>query len=81
MHCYVYKSARRAETYLYLAVSDGFDVLPDALRQQLGNLTLALDFELTPDKRLAQADAANVIAQISATGYYLQVPPPPNRLD
>jgi uncharacterized protein YcgL (UPF0745 family) len=81
MHCYVYKSARRAETYVYLAASDGFDVLPDVLRQQLGNLTLALEFELSANKRLARADAADVIDQISATGYYLQVPPPPNRLD
>ena len=81
MRCYVYKSARRADTYVYLAASEGFEVLTAALRQQLGNLTLALEFELTADKRLAQADAANVLAQISAAGYYLQVPPPVVRLD
>jgi uncharacterized protein YcgL (UPF0745 family) len=81
MRCYVYKSARRADTYVYLAASEDFAALPDALRQQLGHLTLALEFELTADKRLAQADAAHVLAQISAAGYYLQVPPPVVRLD
>ena len=48
MHAYVYKSQRKADTYVYLAERDAFDVLPDPVRAQLGELTFVLDVALTP---------------------------------
>ncbi len=75
MRCHVYKSRTRPDTYVYLAEKDGFDVLPDALRQRLGALEPALTFDLTPERRLAHADAATVIGALDAQGFHLQLPP------
>lgn len=75
MQCYVYKSSRRADTYLYLADRDGFGILPDALRRTLGDLSLVLVLDLAQRSRLAQADIASVRAKLAHPGYYLQLPP------
>ena len=75
MKCYVYKCSRRADTYLYLREREGFDLLPELLRKQLGELAFVLEVELSPQRRLAQADAGVVMAALAANGYYLQLPP------
>lgn len=75
MRCLVYRSTRRADTYLYLAHEDAIDDLPEPLRMQLGRLEFALEFDLTPERRLARGDARVVLAQIEDSGYYLQLPP------
>lgn len=75
MHAYVYKSQRKAETYVYLAARDDFAVLPESLRTQLGALTFVLDVALTPDRRLAREDAAQVRAHLAERGFHLQLPP------
>lgn len=54
MHAYVYKSQRRADTYVYLAARDDFARLPEPLRTQLGPLAFVLDVELTPERGLAR---------------------------
>lgn len=75
MKCYIYKSARRAGTYVYLAAYEQFEALPDMLRQQLGALSFVLELELSPERRLAQGNPVTVAAAISDKGYYLQLPP------
>lgn len=54
MHAYVYKSQRKADTYVYLAARDDFARLPEPLRDQLGPLAFVLDVALTPERRLAR---------------------------
>jgi len=75
MHAYVYKSQRKADTYVYLAARDDFARLPEPLRTQLGPLTFVLDVALTPQRRLAQEDAATVRGNLAARGFHLQFPP------
>jgi uncharacterized protein len=75
MHAYVYKSQRKADTYLYLAARDDFACLPAPLREQLGALHFVLDVALTPERRLAQADAAVVRANLASRGFHVQFPP------
>ncbi|MDH5835182.1 YcgL domain-containing protein [Luteimonas kalidii] len=75
MHAYVYKSQRKAETYVYLAARDAFDRLPEPLRTQLGPLEFVLDVALTPGRRLAREDAGDVRANLAARGFHLQFPP------
>lgn len=77
MRCHVYLSRLRPDTYVYLAEKDDFSVLPESLRQRLGALAQVLELELTPDRRLARADAAAVIEALRTRGCYLQLPPPP----
>lgn len=78
MHAYVYKSLRKADTYVYVAERDAFDALPEPVRAQLGGLEFVLEVELTPERRLARADAAQVRDALDARGFFIQVPPPPD---
>lgn len=73
--CWVYKGARRGETYLYLAEEDGFDAAPRALIEQMGTLELIMELELYPGRKLARASAAEVMRSLKSRGYYLQLPP------
>lgn len=76
MHCFVYASRKRAETYVWLAERGNFDLLPAPLHQQVGELREVLDLHLEPERRLPRADAATVLAALREQGWYLQLPPP-----
>jgi uncharacterized protein len=78
MHAYVYKSQRKADTYVYLSARDDFECLPEPLRTQLQPLQFVLDVALTPERKLARGDAEAVRANLAARGFHLQLPP---RLD
>lgn len=75
MHAYVYKSRRKADTFVYLARRDDFARVPEPLRTQLGELAFVLDVALTPERRLARGDAEQVRANLAARGFHLQFPP------
>ncbi|GAA0710632.1 YcgL domain-containing protein [Dokdonella soli] len=76
MHCFVYKSLRKADTYVFLRERDGFGALPPALGEPLGRLELVTEIELTPQRKLAREDAAVVIENLERRGFHLQLPPP-----
>lgn len=75
MCCYVYKSTRRPGTYVYLRERDAFALLPAALAGGLGALEFVMELALTPERRLAQADAGVVLANLAQAGFHLQFPP------
>ncbi|MGN6513352.1 MAG: YcgL domain-containing protein [Lysobacteraceae bacterium] len=75
MLAHVYKSLKRADTYVYLARRDDFASVPEPLRASLGPLHHVLDVELTPGRRLAREDAATVRGNLAARGFHLQFPP------
>ncbi len=77
MHAYVYKSLRKDDTYVFLAARDAFDRIPAAVRESLGRLESVLEVELHPGRRLARADAGQVMEALDSRGFYLQVPPRP----
>lgn len=74
MQAFVYKSLRKADTYVYLGARDDFARLPEPLRTQLGRLQFVLEVGLTPERRLARADAAVVRENLAARGFHLQFP-------
>lgn len=76
MQAYVYKSQRKAETYVYLAARDDFQAIPQALHGQLGELAFVLEVALTPERKLARGDAEVVRQNLSAHGFHIQFPPP-----
>lgn len=49
--------------------------LPASLLAYFGRPVHALDLVLTPDRKLATASAADVMAAIREQGFYLQMPP------
>lgn len=75
MLAYVYKSLKKADTFLYLAKRDDFAGLPEPLRTQLGALHFVLEVELTPQRKLAQEDPEVVRNNLATRGFHLQFPP------
>jgi uncharacterized protein YcgL (UPF0745 family) len=75
MHAYVYKSLRKADTYVYLADRDDFGRIPDAVREPLGRLEFVLDVDLSEGRRLAREDIGAVRANLASRGFHLQMPP------
>lgn len=71
----VWRSRRHDGLYLYVDRGEGLERVPPALRERLGAVELALELVLTPERKLASADAREVLARIEAQGYYLQLPP------
>ncbi|MEW5833756.1 MAG: hypothetical protein B7X39_01140 [Lysobacterales bacterium 14-68-21] len=75
MHCYVYASLRKADSYLWLARRDAFDLLPAELTTLLGQLRFALEVDLDENRRLPLEDARQVLANLRERGWHLQLPP------
>lgn len=70
-----YKSPKKDELYLYVKQETELDELPDELLVMFGDPKHVLDFDLTPDRKMPRADAAEIIEVIDAKGYYVQMPP------
>jgi len=75
MQAFVYKSLKKADTYVYLADRDGFDRIPDRVRDELGELCFVLEVALAPGRRLAREDVDAVRASLAGRGFHLQMPP------
>jgi uncharacterized protein len=71
----IYRSARRQNMYLYVDAAEDLARVPEALLQQFGRQIQVMDLLLTPERRLARADAAVVLKNIDDAGFYLQMPP------
>ncbi len=77
MQCFVYKSLRRADTFVYLRERDAFELVPPTLAATLGPLSFVIELALSPERRLAREDVDTVIANLRGPGFHLQLPPPP----
>ncbi len=75
MKCAIYKSSRKRNTYLYIEREGEFTRVPQRLLRLLGRLEFVMTLELTPERKLAQADVEEVCAHLRSQGYYLQIPP------
>lgn len=73
MRAHVYKSTRKADTYVFLAARDEGAKLPEALRMQLGPLQFVLETELTPQRKLARENPEEVMANLASRGFHLQM--------
>ena len=75
MLAYVYKSLKKADTYVYLSAHDDFARLPEPLRAQLGALQFVLEVALVPERKLALEDPAVVRENLVMRGFHVQFPP------
>lgn len=75
MQAYVYKSLRKADTFVYLAARDDFETIPESLRAPLGSLAFVLEVALTPERKLARGNTAQVRENLTAQGFHIQFPP------
>lgn len=72
----IYKTLKTDEMYLYVSKADGLSRVPEQLLATFGNPIFVTTLKLTPDRKLARADAAKVLINLSEQGFYLQMPPP-----
>lgn len=74
MQCAIYKSRRKQDTYLYLAARDDFSRVPDTLLTLLGQPIHVMDLDLSPERKLAQENTAEVLHNLQEHGWHLQMP-------
>lgn len=78
--CSVYRSPKEEGMYLYVDKKNDLESVPEELLKLFGKPELAMTLLLTPEKKLARADAGRVIEMIQEQGFYLQIPPRPDEL-
>jgi hypothetical protein len=71
----IFKGTRKAESYLYVDKAQGLADVPEVLLAQFGEPRSVMTLMLDPQRKLARANAAEVLAKIEEQGYYLQMPP------
>ncbi len=80
MLCAIYKSLKKADTYLYVNKREDFSDVPKPLLEAFGKPHFAMMLDLTSRTHLAQVDIDKVKTDLSEKGYFLQVPPPVENL-
>lgn len=74
----VYRSAKKADTYLYLPVESDLGSLPPELSTLFGRAIFAMELLITPDLKMSRMNAGEVLTALEEKGYALQLPPPSN---
>lgn len=75
MMCSIYKSSKRADTYLYVPFNQDLSELPETLMAMWGEPELVMHLDLAKKDKLALVNIDDVKAKLAAEGYYLQMPP------
>lgn len=75
MQCYVYRSRRKQQTYLFLPKRDDFTQVPPSLLKLFGEAEFSFEFELSSARKMVSAEASEVKRNIQENGFYLQLPP------
>lgn len=76
LEVFVYSSSKKSGYYVYLKEKDDFDTIPSSIRPALGDLTLALTFNLSPASKLATEDPQAVLNNLQTRGFHLQISDP-----
>ncbi|MCG7560011.1 MULTISPECIES: YcgL domain-containing protein [Pseudoalteromonas] len=76
----VYKSSKKADTYLFIEKRDDFSKVPDPLMATFGTPIFVIIVDLAKRKKLGTADLSNVKQKLIDDGFYLQLPPPQENL-
>ena len=70
----VFKSSRKADTYVFVRRGQDWDELPEGLRGIFGAPIHSMDLLLTPDRKLARTTGQQVLEAIREKEFYLQMP-------
>jgi uncharacterized protein YcgL (UPF0745 family) len=73
--CSIYRCSKKEGMYLYVDKKVGLEKIPEPLMRQIGKTELAMTLLIDSEKKLARANAADVLASINEKGFYLQMPP------
>lgn len=75
INCWIYRSSRKDEMYLYLTAEDAFDDVPEVLLKSFGKPEFVMELTLSVERTLARADVATVMASLKEDKFYFQMPP------
>ena len=75
MQCFIYKSLKKAELYLYLGKKDDFSIVPETLLNSFGKIEFVMNLDITPERKLAREEGAKVLASLQEKGFFVQMPP------
>jgi len=75
MQCFIYKSQKKDQLYLYLNKRDDFSAIPADLLKNLGQLSFVMELQLSPERKLAREDVNKVMSSIASRGFFIQLPP------
>jgi uncharacterized protein YcgL (UPF0745 family) len=78
--CYIYRSSKKDELYLFIAEEDDFECVPEEVMKAFGAPKKAMELELTPETKMARSKPAEIIANLKERGFHLQMPPPTHEL-
>lgn len=70
----VFRSSKKADTYVYVRRGSDWQQLPEGLRGLFGQPVHAMDLVLTPERKLARTTGRDVLAAIEEKDFYLQMP-------
>ena len=73
--CWIYRSPRKAEMYLYVVKEDDFDAVPPELLERFGTPEFVMQLDLHCDRKLAREDIDTVMINLDNRGFHLQMPP------
>ncbi|MEW8432208.1 MAG: YcgL domain-containing protein [gamma proteobacterium symbiont of Ctena orbiculata] len=73
--CWIYRSPRKDEMYLYIAREDDFSCVPESLLGRFGKPERVMEILLTEQHKLAREDAILVMDNLRTQGFHLQLPP------
>ena len=71
----IYRSPKKEGLYLYVKKDQDLTELPEALIKQFGKPEFSMRIVLTKDKKLARANADEVMQSLEDKKFYLQMPP------
>ena len=74
MKTYIYRCARKPDTYIYLAEKDDFSKLPKDIINSLGIIEFSMELELSKNKKLAKESPAVVMENLKSHGFHIQLP-------
>ena len=75
MNCFIYRSGKKEDTYVYIKTRDDFSDIPSDVLRYLGVLDFVMELDLATRDNLAHADLAEVMAKLTEQGFYIQLPP------
>ena len=73
--CWIYRSPRKDEMYLYVVREDDFSCVPEALLERFGTPVRVMELTLNGSRKLAREDVTVVMDNLSSQGFHLQMPP------
>jgi len=75
MLCFIYRSPKKDQTYLYVPEKDKFDEIPEQLLTSFGSPDFSMTVDLSKRDALAREDINKVRENLKDQGYHLQMPP------